>query len=354
MLTIDINLHRQGFQLQIKEELALNGVTGIMGPSGCGKTTLLRCLAGLEKLPGSSICFGDQVWQSERICLPPEQRGIGYIFQDGRLFPHLDVLGNLQFAQKRQLPNARPQPNLHDIAAWLGIDTLLQRSVGSLSGGQRQRVAIARALMMAPQLLLMDEPLAALDWAARASIIPRLRELGEHYNIPVLFVSHDREEMARLADELLLLDNGRICQRGPVGQLLNQSRGMLADSHALSMLTGRIVGHDDFGMTVLEVDGRRLILDQSSLRVNDKVRVVIPAIDVSIALDNNDQISIQNRLTTTLTGIQPVDNSHVLLQLQLKDQRLLSFISQRACQELALEEGMTLYALFKASGLEIV
>ncbi len=354
MLTIDINLSRQNFQLQMKEQLALHGVTGVMGPSGCGKTTLLRCLAGLETLPNSSIYFGDQVWQSAQVCLPSEQRRIGYIFQDGRLFPHLDVLGNLQFAQKRQPANAQHRPDLQEIAAWLGIEQFLKRDVASLSGGQRQRVAIARALMMAPQLLLMDEPLAALDWTAKATIIPRLRELGEHYGIPVLFVSHDREEMARLADELLLLDNGRICQRGAVRQLLNQSRGKLADSHALSMLTGKVIGHDSFGMTELDVDSYRVIIDHSRLNKGDNVRVVVPAIDVSIALHASDQISIQNQLPTTITAIHPVDNNHTLVQLQLRNQSLLSLISQRACRELALHEGMGVYALFKASGLDVV
>ena len=354
MLTIDIRLQRKDFQLRIHEQLGLAGVTGIMGPSGCGKTTLLRCLAGLEKPENSHICFAGHMWQSPQIFLLPEQRRIGYIFQDGRLFPHLNVRGNLGFAQKRRSPSAKHAPDRADIIDWLGITSLLERRVDTLSGGQRQRVAIARALMMAPQLLLMDEPLAALDWQAKASIIPRLRELRARFHIPVIFVSHDREEMARLADELLLLDHGTVQGRGALGTLLSQSDGMLADSHALSVLEGVVTGLDDYGMTVVNVEGRRLVLDRDNLLVGQRIRIVIPAAEVSIALADSYQISIQNRLRATVTALRSIDKHHTLVQLRLDHQTFQALITQRACQQLQLTEGMVVYAHFKATSLALV
>lgn len=358
MLTIDIHLQRKDFQLRIHEQLGLTGVTGIMGPSGCGKTTLLRCLAGLEKAENSHICFTGQQWQSAQIFLPPEQRRIGYIFQDGRLFPHLSVQGNLGFAQKRgqkrRSPTANHAPDEADIIDWLGITPLLERRVDTLSGGQRQRVAIARALMMAPQLLLMDEPLAALDWQAKASIIPRLRELRARFHIPVIFVSHDREEMARLADELLLLDHGTVQQRGALGTLLSQGDGMLADSYALSVLEGGVTGWDEYGMTVLNIEGRRLVLDRDNLLAGQRIRIVIPAAEVSIALADSYQISIQNRLQATVTALRSIDKHHTLVQLRLDHQTFQALITQRACQQLQLVEGMVVYAHFKATSLALV
>ncbi len=367
MLTIDLHLQRPDFRLEVREQFGLAGITAIMGPSGCGKTTLLRCIAGLEKVPNSVIRFRDQIWQEGGEFLPPEQRRVGYIFQDGRLFPHLSVLGNLQYGLQRQRrwsngkralgepeldEPALDEPALDEIVDWLGIEPLLQRSVTSLSGGQRQRVAIGRALLMAPQLLLMDEPLAALDWAAKISIMPRLRELNKRFDIPVLVVSHDRGEMARLADELLLMDEGSIVERGSVRRLLSRIDGSQADDCALSVLEGTVVRSAGFGMTELAVDKQQLFIDRSALEVGKNIRVVISATEVSIALDPVERTSIQNRIQTTLDDIRDIDGHHSLLQLRLEEQKLLALITRRACHQLGLMPGMLVYAHFKASSLE--
>ncbi|CAM3547776.1 molybdenum ABC transporter ATP-binding protein [Parendozoicomonas haliclonae] len=352
MLSFDIHLERSGFTLSVNEQLQLVDITGIMGPSGCGKTTLLRCLAGLEKIPGSSIQFRDVIWQRERQYLPADQRQVGYIFQDGRLFPHLNVRDNLTYGVKRRHPSSN-HLTPDEVIDWLDIEALLARPVQSLSGGQRQRVAIGRALLRSPQLLMMDEPMAALDWAAKVRIIPRLRELNRRFHLPVLFVSHDREEMARLADDMLLMSNGQIADKGAVHWLLSQAQGLLADDHALSVLDGTVRKVGDYGVSELDVDGCEIVVDQDDLEPGQKVRVVVQAADISIALDDVQRISIQNRLRTTLEDIQELDDKHCLLQLRLKEQVLLALITQRARHKLALNTGMIVYAHFKAARLEV-
>ena len=357
MLSVDLQLVRSDFCLQVREEFSLDGVTGVMGPSGCGKTTLLRCIAGLEKQARGSVSLQGQIWQAEGVFLPPEKRGLGYIFQDGRLFPHLDVLGNLQYGLKRHQRSRRNDvrgPKLEDVVEWLDIRSFLSRPVSSLSGGQRQRIAIGRALMAAPRLLLMDEPLAALDWAARAAIMPQLRNINRHFGVPVLFVSHDREEMARLADELVLMNRGCIQERGNTRQLLNRADGILADDRALSVLEGRVVATAAYGVTELDVDGRQLIVDQSHLIEGQTVRVVIPAAEVSLALDPIERISIQNRLEATLTEVRDIDDHHALVVLTLQEQKLLALITRRSRHRLGLTAGLTVYAHFKAACLEVL
>ena len=364
MLTVDLELKRDDFCLQVREEFALDGVTGVMGPSGCGKTTLLRCIAGLEKRATGSVNFKGQCWQKQgwqkqgwqkgKAFLPSEKREIGYIFQDGRLFPHLNVLGNLRYGQKRAGKGRESGPDFDDVIDWLHIRELLERPVCSLSGGQRQRVAIGRALLSAPRLLLMDEPMAALDWAARAAIMPQLRNINRHFGVPVLFVSHDREEMARLADELVLMEGGCIQERGNARRLLNRAEGALADDRALSVLEGKVVRKAPYGVSELDVDGRLLVVDQEDLAEGDVVRVVIPAAEVSLSLDEEDRISIQNRLPATLTDVCDIDGHHALVGLTLEEQQLLALVTRRSRHRLGLKPGMSVYAHFKAACLEVV
>ncbi|WP_281647666.1 molybdenum ABC transporter ATP-binding protein [Parendozoicomonas sp. Alg238-R29] len=353
MLSLDFHYERDDFQLQVRETFALDGVTGVMGPSGCGKTTLLRCIAGLEKSVQGTVSFSNACWQDSKIFVPPYKRGIGYVFQDGRLFPHRNVRDNLNYGLRRS--RKRHGPSFESVVEWLEIVPFLDRSVTELSGGQRQRVAIGRALLGAPRLLLMDEPLAALDWASRVSIMPRLRDINRQFGVPVLFVSHDREEMARLSDELVLMENGCIEERGRSRQLLNRAQGSLADDHALSVLEAQVVRTDrPYGITELDVDGRRLMVDQSNLKEGQSVRVVVPAAEVSLCLEDIERISVQNRLKTTLTDIRDIDEHHALVVLTLEEQKLLALITRRSRHRLALKVGMPVYAHFKAACLEVV
>ncbi|MTI15432.1 molybdenum ABC transporter ATP-binding protein [Sansalvadorimonas verongulae] len=358
MLLLDIHCERDAFQLQVRESFSLNGVTGVMGPSGCGKTTLLRCIAGLERHVQGSVKFDSTLWQSEAAFVPPHKRGIGYVFQDGRLFPHMSVRSNLNYGLRRNrkyLDTASETLSFEHVVEWLGIVSLLDRPITRLSGGQRQRVAIGRALLGSPKLLLMDEPLSALDWASRTSIMPRLREINREFGVPVLFVSHNREEIARLADEVVLMDNGCIEERGPTRQMLNRARGSLADDQALSVLEAGVVNTDSpYGMTELEVDGRSLMVNQSNLRQGQQVRVVVPASEISLCLENISQISIQNRLLTTLTDIQDIDDHHALVRLTLDEQALIALITRQSRHRLGLKLGITVYAHFKAACLEVV
>ena len=353
MLSLDFHCERDEFQLQVRESFSLDGVTGIMGPSGCGKTTLLRCIAGLEKRVKGKVTFDGLCWQDENTWVPPHKREIGYVFQDGRLFPHLNVRNNLNYGLRRN--RNRHGPSFESVVAWLDLIPLLDRPITELSGGQRQRVAIGRALLGAPKLLLMDEPLAALDWASRAAIMPRLRDINRQFGVPVLFVSHDREEMARLVDELVLMENGCIEERGSSRQMLNRVQGSLADDRALSVLEAQVTGTEDaYGVTELDVDERSVVVNQSNLKKGQIVRVVVPAAEVSLCLDHVEHISIQNRLAATITDLRDIDEHHVLVSLTLNEQSMLALITRQARYQLALETGMPVYAHFKAACLEVV
>ncbi|WP_461535614.1 molybdenum ABC transporter ATP-binding protein [Spongorhabdus nitratireducens] len=353
MLEFDVTLDRSGFSLQAVQQLPLQGIWGIMGRSGCGKTTLLRILAGLEKKAKGQVRWRDQLWQcsEQRIWVEPEKRGIGYIFQDGRLFPHLTVQGNLDFAIKRRV--SAQGPDLDDIVQWLGIEHLLHRSVSYLSGGERQRVAVARALSGNPRLLLMDEPMASLDWSSKISILPVLRQVYEHFGVPVVVVSHDREEVARLATDLLLMNNGQVVDKGSCKSLLSTPGHALAsDDQALAVLEAEVKQHNPCeGVTELWVEGQKLVVDSMTEEAGSSVRIVVPAHDVSLMKGHSVQTSIQNQLDTVITAASEVGDHHLLLQLQLGRQNLMALITRRAWNRLELALGQNVVACFKAAGL---
>jgi molybdate transport system ATP-binding protein len=209
-ISFDLSSRFGGFQLDARVVIPARGVTAIMGPSGSGKTTLLRCLAGLERAQGR-ISVGDRVWQKGASFLPTHERGVGYVFQEPSLLPHLSVRANLAYAARRS--GDRRGPRLEEVATMLGLESLLDRSPEALSGGERQRVAIARALLSKPALLLMDEPLSSLDAASKAEVLPYLEQLHRALSLPILYVSHDALEVARLADRVVRMEAGRL---GPV------------------------------------------------------------------------------------------------------------------------------------------
>ena len=263
MLDVQITLPRDYFQVSVEHAFDPQSRWAIMGASGCGKTSLLRCLAGLEpKAQGLIQCF-DEVWQDSQkgVWVPPEQRGIGYIFQEARLFPHLDVMGNLTFARRRA-KSGRKSPSFSDVVEQLGIEGLLGSKVNTLSGGEKQRVAIARTLLNAPRLLLMDEPLASLDWLSKQSILPSLRDIHQYFDLPVIMVSHSRDDVARFADRLLVMDKGAVVTSGSCFQLLNCSGTLLAsDDRALSVLEAIVARHvPEYGLTELSLDSHTLSL----------------------------------------------------------------------------------------------
>ena len=355
-LDIQIQLPRDRFHLNIHETLATDQIWAIMGASGCGKTSLLRSVAGLEGRAEGTIRFNHEIWQDfeEGIWVPPEQRRIGYIFQEHRLFPHLSVLENLEFARRRAVSSNGPV--LIDVVKQMGIESLLNRSIAKLSGGEKQRVAIARTLLNAPRVLLMDEPMASLDWKSKTSIIPCLRNIHRHFGIPVIMVSHAREEVARLADQLLLLKAGEVIARGNCRQLMNRSGSPLADDdQALSVLEAQVWRQDpNYPMTELLLDGQQILANRIEGSRGDKVRMVLPADSVSIVLDDISSTSIQNRLPVTIDGIKELNNHHMLLSLRLKKQNLQAIVSHRSFDALGLSQKQQVYAHFKAACLDII
>ena len=358
MLELDIQLPRDQFDLQLSSELALDSVWGVMGPSGCGKTSLLRCIAGLETKAQGRIVFNNEVWldSGKGIFIPPEKRNIGYIFQEARLFPHLSVRGNLEFAQKRAGNLSAASPTFDDVVEQIGIQHLLDRGIEKLSGGEKQRVAIARTLLNGPQLLLMDEPLASLDWQSKATILPCLRDIHQSFGIPVIVVSHAREEVARLADNLLMLDKGQLHKQGNCRLLFNQP-DQIQGSHEpmLSILEAKVLQHDaQYNLTELDVEGYQVTAHCEGLAEGAEVRVILPAHEISIVLDDVQQTSVQNRLAVEIESITVIDSYHSLVSLTLGEQNLLALLTCRAVDRLSLKVGQTVFAHFKASGLEVL
>jgi len=342
----------EAFCLSVDVDLPLSGVSAVYGPSGCGKTTLLACLAGL--LPaeaGSEILFDGEIWQSGSQCLPAHQRNVGYVFQDARLFPHLDVSGNLDFAEQRRRSNKGP--GREDICSWLELDDLLNRQVHELSRGQQQRVAIARALLRNPGILLLDEPLANIDLAGRADILGNLATLNRELDIPIIYVSHDMEELARMADWLLVLEGGKLVAQGPMLELCSHLQLALAhEEQAAAIVTAAVVGQDtEYGLTELDLEGQALYVTGRDHPRDSTMRLRIPARDVSLCLQRPQQTSILNVFETRVDEIEDSPESRLLVRLQLGGQYLLARLTRKSIDTLALKVGDNVYAQVKSVAL---
>jgi len=352
-----LHLQRPGFTLDLDLKLPGRGVSALFGPSGCGKTTVLRALAGLERARGR-VALGSTVWQDDAsgTFVPTHRRALGYVIQDAALFPHLDVRRNLAFGERRVAPGAR-RIALPQVLALLGIEGLLARSVGTLSGGERQRVAIARALATSPELLLMDEPLSALDAARKAEILPFLERLTHELAIPIVYVTHAMDEVARLADHLVLLDAGRERAAGPLGELLARPDLFLArlpgaPDDAGVVIEAAVRAHDDaYGLLQLGFDGGTLWMAGARRPTGEHVRVRVLARDVSVTRQPPQATSILNVLPVQLDHWQ-TDGDTVLLKLRAGGcTALLARITRRSVDLLALQPGDTLYAQIKGVAL---
>ncbi|WP_236581369.1 molybdenum ABC transporter ATP-binding protein [Hydrogenophaga sp. BPS33] len=358
-LQLCAKLQRPGFLLDVDLRLPARGVSVLFGPSGSGKTTCLRVLAGLEPKASGRVRVGDELWQdsAQRLMRPVHRRALGYVFQEASLFDHLNVQGNLMFGFKRTPVAERRHPWDHGLEL-LGIAHLLQRLPHELSGGERQRVAIARALATSPRVLLMDEPLAALDAARKAEILPWLEQLHERLDIPVVYVTHSPDELARLGDHVVLLDAGRVRAQGPVLDLITRLDLPLAHGDtAAALIDARAVGFsacDHLGE--FEFDGGRLLLPQASaLPALTPVRIRIQARDVSLSLQMPEQTSVLNVLPARVADIANDTPGHVLVGLQLGDgsrrARLLSRISELSARRLGLAPGVAVFAQIKGVAL---
>ncbi|MBF0421378.1 MAG: molybdenum ABC transporter ATP-binding protein [Magnetococcales bacterium] len=345
-------LSRSGFTLDVDFQLPGHGVTVLFGRSGSGKTTLLRAIAGLVRVPDGRLHVNGQVWQDGPVFLPTYKRPLGYVFQESSLFPHLTVQGNIEFGWRRsgKAPFSAQEP----IIQLLGIEGLLKRKPEYLSGGERQRVAIARALMTRPRLLLMDEPLAALDQERKNEILPYLERLHEELKIPVLYVSHSAEEVARLADSIVVLEQGQVLSSGLLSDVLSRlDLPIRMGEDAGVVLEACVTAHDSqWHLVKVEFPGGSLWVRDTGVPMGRNVRVRILARDVSIALDQIHRSSILNTLPARVTAMG--DESHpalCLVRLDAGGVPLLARLTKRSVATLALSPGMPVWAQIKAVAL---
>ena len=349
-----LKLQRSDFALDVDLQLPGQGITVLFGVSGSGKTSLLRCVAGLERTPDARVAIAGETWQDDAagIYLPTWQRPLGYVFQEASLFEHLNVRGNLQFGLQRA--KGADSSALNAAIDLLGIAALLERKTSQLSGGERQRVAIARALATQPRLLLLDEPLAALDHARRQDILPWLERLRDELKIPMLYVTHSSDEVARLADTLVVLDEGRVKACGPVAEVLaGLDMPVVLGDDAGALLSATVEARDErWHLAQLRFNGGSLWVRDTGLPLGRQVRVRVLARDVSIALTKPSQTSIQNLLPCVVQAIGPDTHaSQTLIQLQCGQSVLLARVTARAVDALQLKPGMLVWAQVKSVAL---
>ncbi|HAF45149.1 MAG: molybdenum ABC transporter ATP-binding protein [Sideroxydans sp. GWF2_59_14] len=329
------------------------GVTALFGPSGSGKTTLLRCIAGLERAVGTLQVHGE-TWQNDTDFMPVHKRPLGYVFQEASLFPHLSVRANLEYGFKRIAPAERKVP-LEQVVEWLGLSRLIERKDPALlSGGERQRVAIGRALLTSPRILLMDEPLSALDSNSKQEILPYLERLHRELNIPVLYVSHAMDEVARLADHLVLLEKGRVIASGELHETL--ARLDLPTAHfddAGAVIEAAVAQQDEkYHLTRLDFGGGQLWVSKVEQPFGTTVRARVLARDVSIATQAPQGSSINNILNARIEEIRDEGPDKVVVLMKVgESQRLLARITRRSRDHLGLVAGMFVCAQVKSVAL---
>ena len=354
-LTLDVALERSGFALKVRHDLTLAGITSLFGPSGAGKTTLLRVIAGLEREARGTVAFDGELWQSERDFVPTHERGVGYVFQDGRLFPHLTVEENLRFGLTRSAA-AAPERQRIDFAttvAALDLHPLLRRRPPSLSGGEQQRVAIARALLANPRLLLMDEPLSSLDIGRKNEILPHIEKLPATFGVPVLYVTHNLDEVARLANDVVLLTDGRVTAHGTVAEVFERTDlGSFTSGLDAGVVLRTLVTAYDNGVATLRVGAQQLRVPMAAAAVGTARQIRIHARDVAIATLRPLKLSIRNVLVARILKIDDGANLNVELLLDVDGEHVRSRITRDALDELALATGQQVFALIKSVALE--
>lgn len=343
--------HQLGqFLLDVDVDLPGRGVTAIFGVSGSGKTSLLRCIAGLERAGSGRLVVNGAVWQDDAagVFLPVHQRPLGFVFQDASLFAHLDVRRNLAYGRSR-VPAAERRVSLEQAVELLGIEPLMARRPDTLSGGERQRVAIARALATSPRLLLMDEPLAALDLQRKAEVLPYLERLQAELELPILYVSHAPDEVARLADHLLLLEAGRVTAAGPTRELLTRLDLPLAHGDAAAAVIAATVTHLEpaWQLSHLEFSGGQISLPSQTLQPGQRVRLRIQARDVSLSLLRQEGSSVLNVFAATVTGLAGDSPGQLMVSLDAGGSTLLARITRKSAAALQLQPGSVVFAQVK-------
>lgn len=351
-LVIDIRKRVGDFFLEAGLKISDQGVTVLFGPSGCGKTSLLRAIAGLDRIPGAKVRFQEVVWQDDESFVSTHLRALGYVFQEPGLFPDRSVRRNLEYGYHRT-PEDERRIAWEEVVRLLGLEDFLERSPETLSGGERQRVAIGRALLSSPQMLMMDEPLASLDRESKRGILPFLERLHRELALPILYVTHDLEEAARLGDHLVLMEPGKVRCEGPMNELLTRLDLPFAfSSDALALIQGRVNKVDaEDGLVWLEGLGAQLAIVGDGLKEGDDVRLRVRAQDVALTLERHTDSSVLNVLGVTVAELAEKGAAQVIVRLETGGSHLIAHITRRSARALNLEPGKRVFAQVKCSAL---
>jgi molybdate transport system ATP-binding protein len=354
-LTVDISgTAGASFRIAASFE-ASDGITGLFGHSGAGKTTILKMIAGLMTPETGRIATGRGIYfdSAAGINLPPHRREIGYVFQDGRLFPHLSVRRNLTYAG--WAGRRRPSLSFREVVGLLGLEDHLERAPATLSGGERQRVAIGRALLSDPAILLLDEPLSSLDHARRMEILPYLERLRHELKIPVVYVSHEIDEIARLADRLVVLSAGRVVASGEIADVFARLDlgPALGRQKAGALIEGTVVSTDPvYGLAEVAIDGILMEIASPDLAPGQRLRLRVGARDISISLQRLAGISIRNQLECRVEEVVTDESAFAEVSLVAGTQTLRARITRKSAEELGLRRGLRVFALMKAISIE--
>jgi molybdate transport system ATP-binding protein len=354
MLEVDLGKRYGAFGLDVRFSLPTPGVVALFGPSGCGKTTTINLIAGLTAPDRGRVALDDIVLidTARRIAVAAERRRIGYVFQDARLFPHLNVAGNLKFAESRAVGTA--YASLERVAGLLDLGSLMQRRVHQLSGGERQRVAIGRALLAQPRLLLLDEPLASLDRERREEVLPYLELLRDRLGIPMVYVSHQFDEVLRLATHIVLMRAGAVTAQGSIGEisLHRDLRGVIGPDAIGSIIDGVVVGADvESGLTRVQVGRGELKVPAAQMSSGTRLRVQLLARDVIVSTRMPRYLSVRNNLQGVIAAVEDEDTESDLISIDIGGARILARVTKAATRELALVPGLPAWALVKSVSL---
>jgi molybdate transport system ATP-binding protein len=360
MLRVSALKKRDGFTLQAEFEAPTPGIVALFGRSGCGKSTLINIISGLLAADEARIQLHDVVLADTRagICVPVERRRIGYVFQDARLFPHFSVLGNLRYGLKRSLHGGRGQPAsprqpiaFDDVISLLGLAPLLNRRPHKLSGGERQRVGLGRALLSQPQLLLLDEPLASLDIARREEVLPYLQALRDQLSMPMVYVSHQFEEVLQLATHVVLMEAGRVVAQGTLSEvsLCPELRAIVGPDSVGSVLDGVVTRADPTrAMADLQLGNSILQISLRDVAVGSPVRVQLLARDIILATETPHGLSVRNTLQGVISELSPDEDAAVLVKVDIGGVTVLARVTSDAASALNLSPGTPVWVLVKA------
>ena len=354
LLSANFKIVLGDFKLNIAIETPVHGFTVLFGPSGSGKTSFLRCISGLERAPEGFLQINEEVWQDEsrKIFIPPNKRNIGYVFQEMRLFPHLNVEGNLRYGMKR-LAQEIDDSLFRQIVEIMGLVSFLSRYPRNLSGGEKQRVALARALLTRPRLLLMDEPLAALDMKRKHEILPYFQRMQSELNIPIFYVTHSLNEVLQLVDTMLLMDQGKVIAAGPAEEVLSHPHLGQHLGHKLvgTILDTTVVRQDEeFQLTVLKFNSHILYVPRRDVSPGDRLRIHIRAEDITLAVAPiKNKTSVLNVLPAKVIKTIPSDDDSCKVSVKLDiGCSILATITRKSLSHLNIQSGQNIFAHIKA------